>query len=335
MKLTVSSISEVTQSQTFQANSPMDSKLLHAAPQSRMYPAHIALGDGRTTKNSAQADAPLDRQKRGQVLGACAKSKFRECKGGDALEEHSSRHEKFDQFDHDRTKGGKDGKGTCDGIVREAMRRIDHATDGAAEPDTLPSAVHNMNNAMASNTAGNPGEIYDRIDQFQTGQTPLPLANYRLSSSVDINPTHDATRNDRINSLIGSMSADNNMPEGGLAYIRMGIQAGDAMNGPERYGHVLLAQHLPNNHYAIFDPNNGVFTYDNKEKMINALKGYMQTAYNEGGQAVAPDSIRFYTPHNARDFGSAQVVTKFPGLGNGLPEPGGLLNHFGLPNPEL
>lgn len=335
MNLTASSTSDATQSQTFQANTRKDFKAIHAAPEHKVYPAHIGLGDGGITKHAAQADPPLNRQKRGQVLGACAKPEFRECRGGDELELHSSQHEKFDQFDHDRTKGGENGKGSCDGIVREAMRRIDRATDGAATADTLPSAVHNMNSAMASNTAGNPGEIYDRIDRFQTDRTSLGLSNYRLASRVDFNPTGTASRHDRINSFIESMSQDGNMPIGGLAYIRMGIQSGAGMGGPGTNGHALLAQHLPNGHYAVFDPNNGAFTYDNKESMAAALRGYMQTAFTEGGQAAAPDSVEFYTPRNARDFGSAQPVNHFPGLGANLPEPAGLLRHFGLPASEL
>lgn len=351
MGLTVQSMSVDMQKQvsetnlSFAANRPADKPAI--------FPGQISSGDTRTARHersidqtprtsgnelseftkNAETEQKPSREKRGQVLGACSGSGFRDCRGGDALEEHAATHTKFDQFKHDRTRGGADGKGSCQGIVYEAMRRIDHPTDGASDADSLPSAVQHMNRDMDTLSASNPGGIYDRIDNFQGRNARPPLANYHQSSSVsfDVGGNSRATR---INDLIQSLNTEN-MPAGGLAYIRLGIQSGSAM-GPETNGHALLAQRLPDgNRYTLFDPNNGVFTYNSLADMRASLSGYLQSAFTEDGNSVAPDSAHFYTPPTARDWGSAARVTDLPPPAAPMPEPAALLQHFGLQQSEL
>lgn len=351
MAFTVQSTSSVMQKQTIET-SPSLAPARTPADQPRIFPGQISYGDTRTARyersvnetRGATGNGPAEpaktgsdvghnREKRGQVLGACGGSRFRDCRGGDALEEHAATHVKFDQFNHDRTKGGVDGKGSCQGIVFEAMRRIDRATDNAETADTLPSAVRHMNSDMDTLSAVNPGGIYDRIDRFQERNSRPPLTNYRQSSSVNLNPSGDSSRAERINGLIDSLG---DMPQGGLAYIRVGIRPAATMGGPETNGHALLAQHLPGgSQYALFDPNNGVFTYNNLLDMQAALSGYMHSAFAEDGNAAAPDSVHFYTPPTARDWRSAMPATQTPPPGSPMPEPRELLQHFGLDHSGL
>lgn len=299
-------------------------------------PTPRAIGNGPTdaAKRGASADQTLDREKRGQVLGACSGSSFRECRGGEKLDEHAIAHERFDQSDHDRTRIGVDGNGSCQGVVYEAMRRVDRATDGAPAPDSLPTATRNMNRDMDTLSASNDGGIYDRIDGFQRGARLPPLANYRQSSSTNFNVDGSSDRSTRIDGLIHSFDG-NTMPEGGLAYVRLGIRHADSM-GAEPYGHALAIQHLPGgSQYALFDPNNGAFTYSNLQDMQTSLRNYLGIAFSEDGYVVAPDTVNFYTPPTARDWGSAAPVTQVPPPGVVLPEINELLQHFGLQHTQI
>lgn len=253
-------------------------------------------------ERDASTDQPHSREKRGGVLGACAKSDFRECRGGDALKEGSSSYVKFDQFDRKKTRG-EDGRGTCNGIVREAMRRIDRSIGGATTD--LPSAVTYMTSDMGSGRAeADRTGIYGRIQAFQDNPSRLGLLNYRDSAGMHWNPRGSSTREDRINGLMRSVGTMPGMPPGGLAYIGVRIQRTDETSTPS--GHVLLVQRLPSNaqgdassssgRYAVFDPNNGVFTYEDWAHTEAALRGYMDSAYNEDGYTVMPDTVEFYVP---------------------------------------
>lgn len=299
-------------------------------------PTPGATGNGPTdpAKQGPGADKTLEREKRGQVLGACKGSYFRECRGGEELLELSTAPERFDQAYHERTRKGPDGKGSCQGVVFEAMRRVDRATDGASAPDTLPEAISHMNRDMDTLSAAHPGGIYDRIDGFQSGSRLPPLANYRQSSSTNFNVHGTTDRSSRIDGLIHSFDG-NTMPEGALAYVRLGIRHADSM-ASEPYGHALAIQHLPGgSQYTLFDPNNGAFTYSNLADMQNSLSNYLGTAFSEDGYVVAPDSVNFYTPPTARDWGSAAPVTTVAPPGVVLPETNELLRHFGLHHTQL
>lgn len=291
-----------------------------------------ATGDG-PTKASRQGPGDnqrLDREKRGQVLGACARSDFRECRGGEDLLDLSTAHEHFDQSDHARTRTGPDGKGSCQGVAFEALRRVDRATDGASAPDTLPAAISHMNSDMDTLSASHPGGIYDRIDGFQSGSRLPPLANYRQSSSANFNVDGSTDRSTRIDGLIQSLT-DDTMPQGGLAYVRLGIRRADSMGSAEPYGHALVIQHLPGgSQYVLFDPNNGAFTYRNLADLRTSLRNYLGSAFSEDGYVVAPDTVNFYTPPTARDWGSAAPVTTVPPPGAVLPEINELLHHSEL-----
>jgi hypothetical protein len=254
----------------------------------------------------------LPMEKEASAPGACAKSPFRECRGGEALEANSSSYVQFDQFDHKET-AGSDGRGTCDGILREALRRVDRNYGG--ETSNLRSAVINMRGEMSSGRSDRTG-IYSRIQAFQSKPGSLALSNYRESSDADLNPHGRTSHADAVDGLADSVSF---MRRGGLAYINAGIRSADA-TGPQTSGHALLLQHLPaadartgSDQYTIFDPNNGAFTYDSLDKMQGALRDYMNSAYTEDGNVATPNKIQFFSPPNAPNWGSLSPTTSVPG----------------------
>ena len=258
----------------------------------------------------------LPMEEHGGAPDACAKSAFRECRGGEALEANSSSYVQFDQFDHKET-AGNDGRGTCDGILREALRRVDRNYGG--ETSNLRSVVINMRGEMRGEMSSGRSDrtnIYGRIQAFESKPSSLALSNYRESSDADLNSHGRTSHVDAVDGLVDSVSF---MRRGGLAYINAGIRSADA-TGPETSGHALLLQHLPaadartgSDQYTIFDPNNGAFTYDSLDKMQGALRDYMNSAYTEDGNVATPNKIQFFSPPNAPNWGSLSPTTSVPG----------------------
>jgi hypothetical protein len=242
-------------------------------------------------------DLPLSREKRGASLGACAKSEFRECRGGEDLKEGSSSHVKFDQFDQKRTRGD-DGRGTCTGIVHEAIRRIDRS-GGATD---LPSAVTYMSSEINGGKK-DANEVFNRIQAFQDNPSSLGLSTYAHTGEVGF---VGGTREARIDSVMSHLQQGPGLNEGALAYIGLALQNPD--DASARSGHMILVQHLPSNatdnpsasRYAIFDPNNGVFTYDDWAHTETALRSYMDSAYKEDGYIVVPERVEYYSPSSHR-----------------------------------
>lgn len=267
-------------------------------------------------------------EEQGGALGACAKSAFRECRGGEALEAHSSSYVQFDQFDHRET-AGNNGRGTCEGIIREALHRIDRNYGG--ETSDLRSAVINMRGEMNSGRSDRTG-IYGRIKAFESQPRSLALSNYRESSDADLNPHGRTSREDAIDGLTDSLSF---MRRGGLAYISVGIRRADAM-GSQTSGHALLLQHLPPvngstdspDRYTIFDPNNGAFTYDSLDQMQSSLRDYMKSAYTEDGNIATPSTVQFFTPPDSPSWGVLPPTTSVPGrVGINTLEPTEVMHH--------
>ncbi len=248
-------------------------------------------------KNAASADQTLSREKRGAALGACAKSEFRECRGGEALKDGASSYLAFDQFDKKETRG-EEGRGTCDGIIHETMRRIDRSAAGATTD--LPSAVTYIRSEINGGATAAQSTL-DRIQAFQDRPESLGLNNYHRSTTRQWNPQGGATQEERTDGVIHNMGTSPGMPPGGIAYIGVRVQRpGEA---PQSHGHALLVQRLPSDahgdasRYAIFDPNNGAFTYPDWQHTEAALQNYMHTAFNEDGYNAAPDLLRLYVPN--------------------------------------
>jgi hypothetical protein len=288
----------------------------------------------------ATAVQTLSRQKRGGVIGTYGKtSVFRECRGGDALAASSSDYVKFDQFRRRQTRG-TDGRGTCEGLAREAMRRIDRSYNDGAQATDLRTEINDMRLEMATGRAHRSG-LYSRIQAFQDDPASLGLRHLRRSSNVDLNPEGTSTRQETIAGLLESMS---DIPRGGLAYIRVGIYREDETGmGVAGSGHVLLVQRLPPlphgdghvspDRYALFDPNNGIFTYENLGHVNTALRAYMDAAYTELGDVAAPNRVFLFSPPTSRDWSSLPRTPAVPtGLPDRAPEPPELYRYQPYPH---
>jgi hypothetical protein len=263
------------------------------APPTRATP-HPRSQAGERTANAGRRD------KRGGVLGSCSKSEFRECRGGEALKQGTSIYFRFDQSRHKETRG-EDGRGMCEGIVREVMRRIDR-TYNERPRLTASSAVITMRDDMRTPATARESGIYDNIATFQDNRHALALRNYAQSRDMMFGANDTLSREDHLHALTTALNA---MPPGGFALVGVRIQTAGAAS-PGDSGHALLIQRRldqpapdgspPKQRYIIFDPNNGAFEYPTPGSMNTALQNYLDTAYSDMGAVVTPDRAIFYDP---------------------------------------
>ncbi|MFC0399829.1 hypothetical protein ACFFIG_15575 [Paraburkholderia rhizosphaerae] len=267
-------------------------------------------GDVRATRTTlppirTDAQDSHERTKRGGVLGTCGGgSEFRECRGGDALDEGASTHIKFDQMDYRRTRNGADGKGTCEGIVREAMRRIDRN-----DANNLLEAVTHMR-TEANGGISLADQMFDRIENFQSNRAALQLTRFdqRPAIRFDYDQTPDHTT--QVNTMMDRLNERLSRP-GDLAIVGLGLHQTGVMSGFQG-GHALLVQHNPDNSFTTFDPNNGAFVYPNARDWARAFSGYLDTAFDEAGFDVRPDSIQAFRLRDQR--GGPATLVPLPDL---------------------
>ena len=175
------------------------------------------------------------------------------------------------------------------------MRRIDRSVGGATTD--LPSAVGDMRSAIyGSRAAADRRDVLSRIDSYQTNPGNLAFSNYRSGIRVGWNPRSSLeTSEQRIDRLIRTIDNNPGMPPGGLAYL--GIHINGASTASVNYGHAMLMQRLPDarngsERYAIFDPNNGAFTYDSLQATVSSPTGLyefsLQPRRTQRGAGYAP-----------------------------------------------
>jgi hypothetical protein len=265
--------------------------------QTKVFPEHSFTNGSAITphERSAIGDQTYSREKRGDAPGTSAKPEFRENAGGKALNDDASSHVKFDQNDYPETRGNK-GQGMSNGIVLDAMSRIDQST-GAVKKD-LTSAVTSMKSEISASHAGASNDALNRIASAQNNPTNTDFTNYRSKGS-EFWPPHSLMPDyDTKDSFMRNVDTMSNLPEGSLAYVSVGGTGHDSA----AYGHSLLVQRLTNapggsERYAIFDPNNGVFTYDGSKDMEYALSRYMSSAFKDNGlSGVESRAIQFFVP---------------------------------------
>lgn len=258
-------------------------------PSQVVSPARVPSPSGNGGTNAAPtstSNSTLSRVRRGGALGKCAAaSEFRECRGGEALKETAASYQKFDQADLDR-KRGNTGHGACDGIVMEAIRRVDRNADGKT-PD-VPSAVKRIL-ADAGRNSVTREEMFDRIERFQYDTRSLGVSRYAEGGVDRLGDTEDRT--ERIANLMTRIRDE--MHAGDMAHVRLDrLSSGDnALRG----GHAMLIARQADDRYVLFDPNNGAFVYRNRGDMEHALGGYLETAYNEADFHLTPNSIQIFT----------------------------------------
>jgi hypothetical protein len=284
---------------------------LQQPDQSGAHP-HAAIAARAQQQHSAvQIPAGLDRlagsksrPERGAVLGTCAKgSDFRECRGGDSLKDGATDFVKFDQIDYKRTRNGNEGRGSCEGIVREAMRRIDRN-----EASSLMDAVTYMRSD--ANLGGSLADhMFDRIDNFQSNRNGLGLTRFDRGAVVHFDHDQSHDRNTRISNLMDAFQHSVSQP-GDLAIVRLGLYPQGVMSGSER-GHALLVQRNADDSITTFDPDNAAFVHPDEQHWRRAMRGYLDTAFTETGYAVVPDNIQSFTAPRA-DQRAAGLATPEP-----------------------
>jgi len=235
---------------------------------------------------------------RGPVLSRCAQMReFRECRGGDALKSKSYSYRTFDQYRY-RSEDNIDYRPACEGWVREVMRRIDQG--GRAAPPSLYAVVQQIREDATRRADGTAAQMFGRVGAYQRRASSLALGNFQLRLTERITPGSE--RDATINSALNHLGSE--LRERELAFVRLALYRAPAAGAPvstqrprEINGHALLVQRRDRGEYAIFDPNNGAFLYQNQRSMREALAAYMNTAFRDPGNAfeAEPQSIEFYS----------------------------------------
>jgi hypothetical protein len=242
------------------------------------------------------AGAP-SRAPRGPALSRCAGERtFRECRGGEALRSTSRSYRVFDQYRYEHERG-IDHRATCEGWVREVMRRIDRS--GEAVPQSLLAIAQQMRNDATRRSDETASRMFARVGAYQVNASLLALPGLRWRLTERVPP--GTARDSAIKTTLGHLRDD--LGEREVAFLRIALNAagasgipGSAMAPDTEYGHALLVQRLPDNEYAIFDPNNGAFVYSSFERMREALEEYLKVAFRDPATALeaVPDSIEFF-----------------------------------------
>jgi len=255
------------------------------------------------TRSAGKGDATRTAPsvKRGAVLGRCLPgSRFRECRGGEALHTGSVGHERFDQYDFRRLRT-PEHRGACDGAVWEALRRIDRSD--VRQPLTLQSAVRQMSvEAKRGGLAA--ADMFDRVIDLQASPATLALRRHTQAPVVYSDPHGE--RGERVDGMLGA-ARGHLRNSGDLAVLRVGLTVRGSNEG--RTGHTLAIQRQQHDRYTIFDPNNGAFVYPTWRAADHALRGYLDDAFGEAGRIVVPDSLEFFSASRSPSQGaSAQTV---------------------------
>lgn len=284
-----------------------------AAPRAR---------SAETGNRAAPASAGADsggRVKRGPVLSACISDR-----GGKALAYNAIASERFDQGNYLESRGQASG-GLCEGMVFEAMRRLDRGRGplAAGEQSTLPlmAAVHDMH-AEAAQYGSAREPLFARIQGFQNARSSLGFTSYIAQPSINLH--RPGSRETRIayflDQLKGSLQHPNDM-----AYVQLSLESS---TGRGDYGHAILVQRGADNHYSIFDPNNGAFEYADWRDTAQALEEYMLTSFRRrasiedelspatgSGYEVVPFKMQVYlqkSPVGATQSQPAPIPTLSP-----------------------
>ncbi|MDR5784754.1 hypothetical protein QCE63_35785 [Caballeronia sp. LZ065] len=279
--------------------------------QPKLETSTTALKPSASTEEQTQND-PHEIEKRGAMVTKCVSPDYPECRGGEALEYDSFVHIPFSQANNARLRGEQ---GQCEGLVRETMRRVDRNTDPLNDrvPTNIFTAVQGMRADIRHNHAR---DMYDRIDNFQNHPNLLGLDNYgRYSTSTYLGRT-DINRDGRINDFISDLPG---IPADGMGVLRIGIGSGDNLDH-QTNGHTLLIQRFSDDNYMVYDPNNGVFMYQDQSSVANGMRNYLDTAFNEGSMVATPDSLQIFTPRTNPNWTSTLPTTVAPPAVP-LPEP--------------
>lgn len=271
---------------------------------------------------SVELDNSGARVKRGPGSSKCIKDL-----GGDALKQRSINREGFVQADYRETRGQASG-GLCEGIVREAMRRLDGfasdqgtATGSSSQPTSpLISAVRSMR--ADTRNAHRRKEMFARITSFQTAASHLGLHRYTPQPVIRLAVVRDL--NQRIDAFYHQAQSSLRNPND-IAYVQLSLETPTSR---QDYGHAILIQRGANHHYTIVDPNNGAFEYQSWGNAEQALNRYFATAFQtrsplgelEDGYRAVPFKLQVYSLTPPANPTPAPVLgPRLGSAGNGPP----------------
>lgn len=264
------------------------------------------------TSAAATADEH-SRVKRGSCQGAPTNAEiFRERRGGDRLRARAADCVKFDQFDYQK-KCRYPETGACDGIVLEAMRRVDR---GAEQPDrTLFAEVQGMrNDADADSSSAAHQDFCEHVDNFQTNAYRLGFSYYTPLAPDNLKARY-AAPSDRLRAMRDDFAL---MQPADMAYLQIGMEASGTL---QERGHALLVQRGDSDDWTIFDPNNGAFRYGSRTDMQRSLEGYLDVAFSSTEWRASPVQMQVYSRLGRGGSASAPVLASRPGTpGSNPPE---------------
>jgi hypothetical protein len=234
--------------------------------------------------------APATRVRRGGTLGKCVQaSPFRECRGGEGLRETAISYVPFDQI-HYLGEREFNRQAACEGWSREAIRRVDQRLVNSAV--SLLDVVRDMRKDTTKRRSGEADGQFMRVRAFQLNPATLGLQRLRLRGVEQFD--HRGSHQSSVVSMASVLSSG--LRENEIAFVRLLLRP--TTSSAERYGHALLVQRLPQEHYVVFDPNNGAFLYENAAMLRAALNAYGANAFSEDelGLRAEPHSIDYFSP---------------------------------------
>lgn len=191
------------------------------------------------------------------------------------------------------------------------MRRVDRDRDRQPAPAGAParprqplmSAVQDMHENAGILAPGRQ-DMFSRIESFQTGRTLLGFNHYAPQPPINLFRPNES-RDARIAGFMEHLSSSLQQPND-MAYVQLSLESSQDRRD---YGHAILIQRGADDHYSIFDPNNGAFEYRNLNATQDALRGYMDSAFSGpshsgtgNGYEVTPFKMQAYSslPQAAR-----------------------------------
>jgi hypothetical protein len=274
------------------------------APVSQAGASSSAAEADRARSNGAAAEDVQTRVKRGACAGKLANEDiFRERRGGDVLRARAINCVKFDQYDY-RKKCGYPDTGACDGIVHEAMRRVDRSADESGR--NLFSQVERMrNDADADRDSPAHKDFCEHVGTYQNNARTLGLTQFTPVTADNLKARYPEAV-DRRRALRENLAG---MQPNDMAYLQLGMEADGTL---QERGHAILVQRGANDHWTILDPNNGAFEYERRTDMQRSLEGYMDAAFSETEWRASPVRMQIFSRHAEGHGEPAAVLESRP-----------------------
>ncbi|MFC0695470.1 hypothetical protein [Paraburkholderia humisilvae] len=240
---------------------------------------------------------PVLRLRGGGPAASRPAPRFRSDRGGDALAERAGSVVRFDQYKYRRS-FPDDPNGVCEGLVRDAMRRM-----GGTDHPSLAAAVKQIRTALKGGK-GDRDRIITSVADFQSqwrtpfrplGYEPIGRVNYAANGNSQRALTSEQIRSDFLRDLHARFER---MGKRSAAYLRLDLHRNGAPqpNGPA--GHAILLEFTRATRgaekYTVFDPNNGAFVIAGTAEFDRTLLDYLRSAYTAEGYTLEPANALYF-----------------------------------------